>query len=44
VDEHGANCGICIGEALMAYRLEKEQKLSAEQIRERIIRAHGEAH
>jgi Protein of unknown function with PCYCGC motif len=41
VDEHGANCGTCVNEALMAYRLEKGQKLSARQIRERIIADYG---
>jgi hypothetical protein len=35
-DDHAAHCAICAGEALMGYKLEKEQKLSA-QIRERII-------
>lgn len=39
--EHGENCGICIGEALMAYNLEKRGKLSVAQIRERIITAYG---
>lgn len=39
--EHGENCGICIGEALMAYNLEKRAKLNAVQIRERIIAAYG---
>lgn len=39
-DEHGANCGICIGEALMASNLER-QGLTDAQIRERIIQAYG---
>ncbi len=39
-DEHGENCGICIGEAVMAYNLER-QGLSAVQIRERIILAYS---
>jgi hypothetical protein len=39
--EHGENCGICIGEALMAYTLEKRAKLDVVQIRERIITAYG---
>ena len=41
--EHGENCGICIGEALMAYQLEKRAKLSAAEIREQIIAAYGTA-
>lgn len=36
-DDHAAHCAVCVNEALMAYRLEKEQKLSIAQIRERII-------
>jgi Protein of unknown function with PCYCGC motif len=39
-DEHGANCGICMGEALMAYNLQR-QGLTDAQIRERIIQAYG---
>ncbi|HEX9422197.1 MAG TPA: CYCXC family (seleno)protein [Pyrinomonadaceae bacterium] len=36
-DDHAAHCAVCAGEALMAYKLQKEQKLSVAQIRERII-------
>jgi hypothetical protein len=39
-DDHGENCGICIGEAVMAYNLER-QRLKPAQIRERIIQAYG---
>ena len=39
--EHGENCGVCIGEALMAYNLEKRGRLNAAQIREQIIAAYG---
>lgn len=38
--EHGENCGICIGEALMAHNLQK-QGASVSEIREQIIRAYG---
>ena len=41
--EHGENCGICIGEAVMAYNLEK-QGLAVSEIRKRIIAAYGQAH
>jgi hypothetical protein len=41
VTEHGENCGICIGEALMAYQLEKRDKLPIAEIRQRIIAAYG---
>ena len=39
-DEHGTNCGICIGEALMAHNL-RRQGLNPTQIRERIVKAYG---
>jgi hypothetical protein len=38
--EHGENCGICIGEALLAHRLQK-RGLSAAEIRKEIIAAYG---
>ena len=41
IDEHGANCGICMNEAFMAYRLEKQQRLNIDQIREQIIKDFG---
>lgn len=34
---HASQCAVCVGEALTAYRLQKEQKLSPAEIRERII-------
>ena len=40
--EHGESCGICIGEALMAYDLQKRSGLSASEIRQRIIAAYGQ--
>jgi hypothetical protein len=43
VTEHGESCGICIGEALMAYQLEKRDKLLIAEIRQRIIAAYGNA-
>lgn len=36
-DDHGANCGTCMNEAMRAYQLQKQQKLSPAQIREKII-------
>lgn len=41
--EHGENCGVCIGEALMAHQLEKRGKVSVAEIRERVIAAYGPA-
>ena len=40
--EHGENCGICSGEAVMAYNLEK-QGLAVSEIRKRVITAYGQA-
>jgi hypothetical protein len=37
VDDHAAHCAVCLDEALLAYQLEKEQKLKPDQIREYII-------
>lgn len=41
-DDHAAHCDLCVNEALMAFRLQKEQRLSAKEIRERIIAAYSE--
>jgi hypothetical protein len=35
--EHSSHCSTCVNEALMAYRLQKKEGLSPEQIRDRII-------
>ena len=40
-DEHAGSCAVCVQEALVAYRMEKEVGLSAPQIRERIIATFG---
>ena len=36
-DDHGAHCAVCVNEALLAYRMEKEMKLTPAEIRERIV-------
>ncbi len=41
-DDHAAHCAVCVNEALLALRLEKEQKLSPAQIRQMIIAQYGE--
>lgn len=41
VDEHAGSCAVCVQEALLAYRLQKEQRLSAPEIRERIINLYS---
>ena len=40
-DDHAAHCAVCVNEALMAHKLEKEQKLTAPQIRDRIMAQFG---
>jgi Protein of unknown function with PCYCGC motif len=40
-DDHAAHCAVCVNEALMAYKLEKEGKLTAPQIRDRIVAQFG---
>ena len=41
VDDHAAHCDICVKEALAASQLKKTQRLSAPEIRERIIAQYG---
>ncbi len=36
-NDHAASCAVCVDEALLAYKLEKQEKLAPQQIRERII-------
>lgn len=36
-DNHAAQCAVCVGEALTALKLHKEQRLAAPEIRERVI-------
>jgi Protein of unknown function with PCYCGC motif len=37
VDDHAAHCAVCVDEALLAYKLEREQRQTPAQIRETII-------
>jgi hypothetical protein len=36
-DEHASHCDVCVREALLALKLEKEQKLTPPQIRDTIV-------
>lgn len=40
-DDHAASCAVCTEEALLAYQLQKELKLTPAQIRQRIIAGYG---
>ena len=41
-DDHAAHCAVCVNEALLALRLEREQKLTPAQIRERIVTQYSQ--
>lgn len=41
VDDHAAHCAVCVDEALLAYRLQREEKLTPEQVRERIVEKYS---
>ena len=40
-DDHAAHCAVCVNEALLALTLQRDQKLSPEQIRERIVQQYS---
>ena len=40
-DDHAAHCAVCVNEALLALKLEKEQKLTPAQIRETIVEQYS---
>lgn len=39
-DDHAAHCAVCVNEALLALKLEKEGKLTPAQIRDRIVQQY----
>ena len=41
-DDHASHCAVCVNEALLALKLEKEQKLTPAQIRDRIVQQFGQ--
>ena len=41
-DDHASHCAVCVNEALLALKLEKEQKLTPAQIRDRIVEQYGQ--
>ena len=41
VDDHAAHCAVCVDEALLAYRLQKDERLTPEQIRNRIVEKYS---
>lgn len=41
-DDHAAHCAVCVQEALLALRLEKDQKMTPAQIRETIVAQYSQ--
>jgi hypothetical protein len=41
VDDHASQCAVCVDEALLAYKLQKEDKLTPDQVREKIIETYS---
>jgi hypothetical protein len=44
VDDHASHCAVCVDEALLAYQLQKDEKLTPEQVREKIIEKYSVEH
>ena len=43
MDDHASHCAVCVDEALLAYKLQKEEKMTPEQVREKIIAQYSSA-
>jgi len=41
-DEHASHCAVCVDEALLAYQLQTQNKMSPDQVRQRIIEKYSE--
>jgi hypothetical protein len=41
-DDHAAHCAVCVQEALLALKLEKEQKMTPAQIRDTIVAQYSQ--
>lgn len=41
-DDHAASCATCVNEALLALKLQKEQRLTPAQIRDKIVEQFGQ--
>ena len=40
-DEHASHCAVCVDEALLAYQLQTQEKMTPEQVRQRIIEKYS---
>ena len=43
MDDHASHCAVCVDEALLAYKLQKEEKLTPAEVRDRIIAQYAGA-
>lgn len=41
VDDHASHCAVCVDEALLAYRLQKEEKMTPERVRQVIVEKYS---
>lgn len=41
-DDHASHCAVCVDEALLAYQLQMENKMTPEQVRQQIIEKYSE--
>lgn len=41
-DDHASHCAVCVDEALLAYQLQTQEKLTPDQVRQRIIEKYSE--
>jgi len=41
-DDHASHCAVCVNEALLALKLQREHKLTPAQIRDRIVQEFGQ--
>ncbi len=44
VDDHAAHCAVCVDEALLAYQLERVEKMTPDQVRARIVEKYSAEH
>lgn len=44
VDDHAAHCAVCVDEALLAYQLERVEKMTPDQVRARIVEKYSADH
>lgn len=42
-DDHASQCAVCVDEALLAYQLQTQNKMTPEQVRQRIIEKYSES-